>query len=408
MTLKRKINLPWWASGLFFPKRYKVLKGGRGSAKSHSVAGALVLQASRKKMRVLCAREFQASMADSVYKLICDKIHEYGLTNQYRITASSIRCKNESEFIFKGVRNNPQSVKSMEGIDVLWLEEAQTISKTSWDILIPTIRKEGSEIWVTFNPNGEDDPTYTMFCNPDGSFVDRPDLWGLTVNFSENPFFPSTLDAERLWCLETDPELYNHIWGGECRTVSDKQVFINKYFAVHQEIMPYFIGPFYGADFGFAKDPSTIVECWIDPKEGNLIVKKAFGGVRIDTVDLPAMYDKISGIRDYMIIGESSRPETINHISNHGFAMKGCHKWEGSVKDGIAYMRSFRKILIDPSLLEVLKEFKNYSHKVDKLTDRVLPEIVDDWNHYIDAIRYALDDYIRSKISVLQLMRGGY
>ena len=146
---------------LFSPEysRYRVLWGGRGSGKSWGAARALLIKGVQKPIRVLCAREFMSSMRDSVHKLLCDQIIELGLTDFYEITQSSIRAKNGTEFSFIGLKNNVANVKSYEGVDICWVEEAQTVSRLSWDVLIPTIRKEGSEIWITFNPLLETDDT---------------------------------------------------------------------------------------------------------------------------------------------------------------------------------------------------------------------------------------------------------
>lgn len=200
--------------------RYKILYGGRGSGKSWGVAQLLVEIAVRTKVRVFCGRELQNSMSDSVIKLIADTIEDLGYLEEFEVQRNAIYClKTGSEFMFYGIKNNPNKIKSLEGIDLVWIEEAENVSNESWDILIPTIRKERSEIWVTFNPKNILDPTYQRFviAPPKNSFVRK-------INYDENPYFPETLRLEMEECKERDYELYRHIWLGEPVADSDKVI----------------------------------------------------------------------------------------------------------------------------------------------------------------------------------------
>lgn len=205
---------------LFEKSRYKVLYGGRGGAKSWGVARALLIKAAKDPLRILCAREFQTSIRDSVHKLLCDQIIALGLLNFYEITQNSIRGKNGSEFSFIGLKNNVANVKSYEGVDIAWVEEAQTTSRQSWNVLIPTIRKQDSEIWVTFNPELETDETYQRFVfnTPNNALVQK-------VNWSDNPWFPDTLKEEKEALKYRDPEAYNTVWEGLCRQTVDGAIF---------------------------------------------------------------------------------------------------------------------------------------------------------------------------------------
>ena len=199
--------------GLFEPKRYKVYYGGRGGAKSHAIATALLMIGCQRKVRILCARELQVSIGDSVHKLLCDIISEYGLDGFYTITQTSIRGANGSEFLFKGLRHNVREIKGLEGIDIVWVEEAQIVSDNSWELLIPSIRKEGSEIWMSFNPKNPTDPTWQRFVlNADDNTLVKK------VSWRDNKFFPSVLEIERKKLLKDDPEAYAHIWEGEFDT----------------------------------------------------------------------------------------------------------------------------------------------------------------------------------------------
>jgi phage terminase large subunit len=217
-----KAEFPSKAQVLFNPPktRYRVLYGGRGGAKSWAVARALLIKAAKTPLRILCAREFQTSIRDSVHKLLCDQIVALEMTSFYDITQNALRGKNGSEFAFVGLKNNIANVKSYEGIDICWVEEAQTVSRNSWNILIPTIRKEDSEIWVTFNPELETDETYQRFVAkpPSDAVVQK-------INWSDNPWFPDTLKAEKEALKARDQEAYNQVWEGLCRQTVDGAIF---------------------------------------------------------------------------------------------------------------------------------------------------------------------------------------
>jgi len=205
---------------LFEPCRYKVCYGGRGGAKSWGIARALLILAAKNPLRILCAREYMTSMKDSVHKLLCDQIMALGLLDYYEITQNSLRAKNGSEFAFVGLKNNVANVKSYEGVDICWVEEAQTVSQRSWNTLIPTIRKEKSEIWVSFNPELESDETYQRFVlnPPANSKV-------VKINWSDNPWFPETLKLEKDSLKARDIEAYNTVWEGLCRQTVDGAIF---------------------------------------------------------------------------------------------------------------------------------------------------------------------------------------
>jgi len=215
-----KVEFPEKLSILFDPSRYKILHGGRGGAKSWGISRALLIIGARKTTRILCAREFQTSIKDSVHKLLSDQIVAMGLSEFYEITQNSIRGKNGTEFSFVGLKNNVANIKSYEGCDICWVEEAQTTSKLSWNVLIPTIRKEGSEIWVSFNPELETDETFQRFIvnTPENCIVQR-------INWSDNPWFPETLRLEKDALFVRDREAYNTVWEGVCRQTVDGAIF---------------------------------------------------------------------------------------------------------------------------------------------------------------------------------------
>jgi phage terminase large subunit len=215
-----KAEFPVKLEGLFKKSRYKVLYGGRGGAKSWGIARALLIKGAKDPIRILCAREFQTSIKDSVHKLLCDQIESLGLLSFYEITQTSIRGRNGTEFSFVGLKNNVSNIKSYEGVDICWVEEAQTTSRLSWNILIPTIRKEGSEIWISFNPELETDETYQRFvANPPADSIT------MKVNWYDNPWFPDTLKLEKDALKQRDEEAYNQVWEGLCRQTVDGAIF---------------------------------------------------------------------------------------------------------------------------------------------------------------------------------------
>ncbi len=207
---------------LFTPKRYKVAYGGRGGAKSWGFARALLVKGTEegKPIRVLCAREYQNSIADSVHKLLSDQIVTLGLSDHYEVLNASIRGKNGTEFVFAGIKRNIDNIKSFEGFDIVWIEEAANVSKTSWDKLIPTIRKDDSEIWVSFNPELDTDETYKRF-------VVRPPTESnvIKVNWSDNPWFPKVLDQERLDLKAKNEDEYLNVWEGHCKQMLEGAIY---------------------------------------------------------------------------------------------------------------------------------------------------------------------------------------
>ncbi|MDH2313341.1 PBSX family phage terminase large subunit [Methylobacterium brachiatum] len=221
-----KVEFPEKLAFLFEPARYKIAYGGRGGAKSWGFGRALLILGAQRPLRVLCAREFQNSIAESAHALFAQQIDLLGLEGFYEVQEKRILGRNGTEFIFKGLRHNVASVKSTEGVDVCWVEEARTVSKTSWDVLIPTIRKEGSEIWISFNTELEEDETYQRFVKkpPTGARV-------VKIGWEDNPWFPEVLRQEALDLKERDPIAYETVWGGNCKAVLDGAIYANEILA---------------------------------------------------------------------------------------------------------------------------------------------------------------------------------
>jgi len=221
--MESNAQFPVKMASLFDKARYKIYYGGRGAGKSHSAAKALLVLGAKSQIRVLCAREYQTSIKDSVHKLLCDQISLMGLEGFYEITQTAIKGKNGTEFAFVGLKNNVANVKSYEGVDYCWVEEASTVSRNSWNVLIPTIRKDGSEIWVTFNPELETDETYQRFVlrPPEGAVVQK-------INWNDNPWFPEVLALEKDALKSRDPSAYQTVWEGLCRQTVDGAIFANE------------------------------------------------------------------------------------------------------------------------------------------------------------------------------------
>lgn len=219
-----KLELPKKLIPLFKPKRFKVLYGGRGSAKSWSIARAIIVKCANTNIRVLCCRETQTSIQQSVHRLLSDQIALMGLSHSFEIQEKKILGKNGSEITFIGIRQQGiANLKSLEGTDLCWIEEAQVCTQKSLDILIPTIRKQDSEIWLSFNPELDSDPTYERF------ITNKPDnSWVCKVNYSDNPFFPKTLELERLQWFKRDPIGYKTVWEGDCRPSVQGAIYSNE------------------------------------------------------------------------------------------------------------------------------------------------------------------------------------
>ena len=382
------IDFPEAYQELFRPHRYKVFYGGRGSAKSWSVARALLLKGYERKLRILCTREIQKSIGQSVHKLLCDTIEALKFSGFYHITKEGIVGNNGTEFLFKGLRFNPIEIKSTEGVDICWVEEAQAVSAESWDILIPTIRKADSEIWITFNPENNDDPTFQRFVvNP------YPEAYVRKVNYNENPFFPETAKKEMEWTRQRDYESYLHIWEGELKKHSDAVIFAGR-FTVEEFDTPPDARFYHGADWGFAFDPSCLVRCFI--KDRTIFIDREAWGVGVDLDETPALFDIVETARTWPIKADNARPETISFMRRRGFNITAAKKWQGSIEDGIEFLKSY-DIVINPRCRHAIDEFNHYSYKIDKQTGDVLPIVVDSFNHIIDGLRYSLSDLIRGR-----------
>jgi len=375
---------------LFEPHRYKIFKGGRGSAKSWGVARGLLAYAKTSPKRIFCGRETQKSIEDSSYRLLKDQISLLGLESSFEVLSTKIRGSNGSEFIFRGLSNlTAESIKSMEGIDIFWGEEAHTFSSRSLELLIPTIRKDGSELWFTYNPDEEKDPV-------DVRFVQHPppDCLVTEMNWMDNPWFPEVLRKEKDYLYSVDPDTADHVWGGRYRKVSDAQILRGRYSVREFEPVPgLWDGPYHGIDFGFSQDPGTMVRLWI--WEGDLYLEYEAFGLEVDTDDLPALWDEIPGARDYIARADCSRPETISGVKRLGYnRVTACKKWVGCEQDGIDHLRSYKKIIIHSRCPHAVEEAKNWCWKKDRLTGDILPVTTGKFDNTWAAARYGLEPII--------------
>jgi len=215
------------------------------------------------------------------------------------------------------------------------------------------------------------------------------------VTFDDNPWFPEPLQLERDYLRRVDHDAYRHVWLGECRTMSDAQVFKGKYVVEEFEPAAHWSGPHFGADWGFSQDPTTLVKAWVHDRV--LYVEYEAYGVGIDIDRTPQMFDAVPGARNYTIRADSARPETISFMQRNGYGfMQSVAKWSGSVEDGIAHIRSYERVVIHPRCTHAIEEFRLYSFKVDKLSGDIQPVPADRHNHVIDALRYALTSMIKS------------
>ena len=374
---------PLWKNA----KRRNYIYGGRGSGKSHDVAEYCLFRAYQSKIKVLCTRELQNSIADSVYSLLKNKIVDMHLDFFFTVYKDRIVGNNGSEFIFKGIHNNVSEIKSMENISIAWLEESQSLSRESIDVIVPTIRAPGSILIFTFNPYKDNDPIYMEMKN-----ATEEDLV-IKANYSDNPWFPEELRLEMERDKKNDYQKYLWVWEGECLGLSDAQIFRGKYVVENFET-PKNADFHFGADWGFANDPTTLVRSFIVGND--LYIDMCAGKVGCDLEDTPSLFNEVQGSSIYPIYADSARPETISFMRSKHYNVIAAEKWNGSVEDGIQYLRSFSCIHIHERCKAIVEEFDLYQYKVDRQTGEILRIPVDKFNHYIDAIRYSLTVPMRS------------
>lgn len=401
------IKTPRWCKPLIEPPAllaaYLGAKGGRGSGKSHFFAEKVVEEmVADPDVCIVCIREIQKSLKFSAKKLIEQKIRDLKVSHLFEVTLNEIKRKSgEGICIFQGMQDHTaDSIKSLEGFKYAWVEEAQSMSARSLELLGPTIRMEASQIWFSWNPDQPDDPVEKLFAKA----ANDEDLVLVHVNFNQNPWCTKKLKKEAERHRRRDPDTYGHVWLGEFNTKSDDQVLcgrwsIDEFAANDQE----FNGPYFGADWGFSVDPTTLIRCW--EKENVLYIDREVYGNGVEVIDTPQLFAQIEGSEKSVIRADNARPELISHMQKHGYPkLISCQKWKGSVEDGITTLRSFEKIVIHPSCVHTAEEARLWKYKRDAKTNEVLPALIDKNNHCWDAVRYAIEKMIKRANTLSELL----
>ncbi len=380
------------------PARHRVFDGGRGSAKTRSLAlmtavyGYQLAEAQREGV-ILASREHLNSLDESSLEEIKAAIRSVTwLSDYYEIGEKYVRTKNRRvSYAFAGLRHNLDSIKSKARILLNWTDEAESVSEAAWRKLIPTIREEGSENWVSYNPESPESATHRRFIeNPPSQCVRT------TINWRDNPWFPDVLNQERLDDKRLRADTYEHVWEGAFLTLTEAQVFSGKFEVEEFEPESHWDGPYYGTDFGFRPDPLASVEVYVHASRIWIRREAYKTGIEIDAT-ARFVKQRLPGIENYTSRADSAEPKTISYLSRNGLPrIEAVKKWPNSVMEGVRHMRGYEKIVIHPDCEGTAREFRLYSHKTDRLTGDILPDIIDANNHAIDAIRYALAPLIKA------------
>lgn len=375
--------------------------GGRGSGKTRTFAmmtavRAYMWAASGDNGIILCGRQFMNSLADSSMEEVKAAIRsEAWLAPYFDIGEKYIRTApilpGRIDYSFTGLDRNVDSVKSKARVKLGWVDEAEPVTETAWAKLIPTLREDDSELWVTWNPEKSDSPTHKRFRETTDARTKVVEM-----NWRDNPWFPDVLDRVRRKDAKERPDTYHHVWEGDFLNVSDAQVLKGRFASEEFSPAPDWNGPYFGADWGFSVDPTALVKCWVHNR--TLYIEHEAYGHEVAIDDTPALFDKIAGSRDHVIRADNARPETINYMQRHGFPRCGpADKWPGSVEDGVEHLRSYERIVIHPRCTNAFREARLWSYKTDRLTGDVLPVLLAGNDHCWDAVRYACTPLIKRR-----------
>ena len=370
---------------LLEPARYKGAHGGRGSGKSHFFANLLVAECCRRPgTRAVCVREVQRTLAQSSKRLIEDKLSELGVGELFKVSEREIKTPGDGIILFEGMQNHTaDSIKSLEGARIAWVEEAQNLSQRSLDLLRPTIRAEGSELWFSWNPENPTDPVDVLLRGekpPPNSVVRE-------VNWDANPWFPDVLRQEMEYDRRRDPDKWRHVWQGDYQRNSEARVFKNWRIEDFEVEKSWVIRQ--GADWGFSIDPSVLVQCAIVGRNLYIINEAYRVGCEIDM--LPDLFMSLPDSEKWPIVADSSRPETISYMQKHGFGrMTAAVKGARSLEEGVEFLRAF-DIIVHPRCTHTADELTAYCYETDPLTGQVIPKLKDKDNHVIDSLRYACE-----------------
>lgn len=379
-----RLEVPRVFKPLLSHSRYKGAHGGRGSGKSHFFGEQVIKRAVTEKTDIVCVREVQKSLDQSVKKLLEAKIESMGLSARFDIKRDRIVSDLGGTIIFQGMQDHTaDSIKSLEGYGIAWVEEAQSLSQRSLDLLRPTIRADGSELWFSWNPNFPTDPVDVLLRGE----TPPPDAVVVRANYRDNPWLPDVLKRELEYDQSRDPEKFAHVWLGEYQRNSESRVFKN--WKVEEFERPNGTIFRMGADWGFAIDPVVLVRCSIDGKRLYIDYEAYMVGCEIDQT--PDLFDRVPESRKWFITADSARPETISYMQRHGFPkINAAIKGPRSLEEGVAFLQSF-DIIVHPRCQHVIDELTLYSYKTDHLTGKVLPILEDKHNHCIDSLRYACE-----------------
>jgi phage terminase large subunit len=335
----------------------------------------------------LCTREYQQSVAESCKKLLEDAITRMGYDDFYVSVANEIRGANGTRFRFLGLKHDPQKIKGAEGINICWIEEGETVSEDSLGYLIPTIREPGSEIWISFNPRLEKAPVWQRFIVPKKK---PPDCFTKLVNYYDNPFFPDVLRQEMEYDKERNYDLYLHRWEGRILKISKATVFhdhwVEEAFEAPKDVRFY-----QGADWGFSKDPSVLVRCYLNEAKTKLYIDYEAWGIGVDYPELPILFSKVPDAKKTRTRADSARPDTISYMRKQGFNITKARKGKGSIEDGVERLKGW-EIVVHPRCKHTISDLSFYKYKVDPKTKEILPILVDKNNDVIDSLRYATED----------------
>jgi phage terminase large subunit len=386
-----KIETPEWALPHLQPARYKGAHGGRGSGKSHQFAEMMIeAHIMDQKRRSVCVREVQKSLAQSVKRLLELKIEEMGAGAYFEVQEAQIKSrKGDGLIIFQGMQNHTaDSIKSLEGYDCAWVEEAQSLSQRSLDLLRPTIRKTDSELWFTWNPANASDPVDHLLRGPNPP----PGAVVTEVNYMDNPWFPDVLRDEMEYDKRRDPDKYAHVWMGKYLQNSSSRVFRN--WRIEEFDAPADALHRLGADWGFASDPTVLIRCHIIGR--TLYIDYEAYMIGCEIIDTPDLFMTVPEAEKWPMVADSARPETVSHMKKHGFPkIMAAVKGPKSVEDGVEWLKSY-DIVVHPRCVHTIDELTLYSYKTDPMTGRVLPILEDKKNHVIDALRYACEGVRRA------------
>ena len=378
-----------------FGKRFNFFKGGRGGMRTTSIARVFVDWMADRPVRLCAARSFQNSVAESNKQAIIDQINALNLQHRFTITDKYIESDTGATCTFKGLERNPDSFKSFESLDALWWEEANAATRSTLDKVTPTLRKKGSMLIFSYNPEERDDPIENIqqiYANHPLGCVTR------LTNYLHNPWITEELVADALALKASDYERYLHVFEGEFWQQSEASILGRKLRGYAFEVDESYSTPFIGVDWGFSQDPTAVTECYI--KENTLFIRRAASKVRLELVDTAEwLLDKCPNIGKFTSFADSARPETISMVKREVRLMRGVDKWAGSVEDGVAVLQSFNEIVVHPDCApNTLSELRAYCYKVDR-NDNITSNILDANNHFADSLRYGLSPRIKRRES---------